>query len=270
MVKRPIIRTLATNELILQTNVEHKLIGAQDHCFMLKIKQCNLLPSQSVIKLIAPHPQLCRPHLVHPSVLNPSGHTWGDPEQSSEDRDRLPSKGRGVPPQSREWGPPPEGALRTVLSAVLRQRLPTHATQSSNRHLPSRPPPPQGHLLRWPCLLRRLLRGRMIEKIVRSQGPNQVLMATLPPTDPACTGLLLRSYRSALSHLRSGYCSRLQSYRHSVGWADGLTCPDCRSTDHTVAHLFSCPSQPTDLAPGDMWVAPLQVPSTIPDRVPSA
>ena len=44
--------------------------------------------------------------------------------------------------------------------------------------------------------------------------------------------------------------------RHSVGWADGSTWPDCRSTHYTVAHLFSCP---THLAPGYMWTAPLQV-----------
>ena len=82
----------------------------------------------------------------------------------------------------------------------------------------------------------------------------------LPPSpiDPA-EQLLPRSYRSALSQLRSGHCSRLQAYRHSVGWADDPTCPDCRSTYHTVAHLFSCPTHPTDPAPGDMWTAPLQV-----------
>ena len=37
------------------------------------------------------------------------------------------------------------------------------------------------------------------------------------------------------------------------------TCPDCLSRDDTVAHLFSCPTHPTALAPVDMWVAPLQV-----------
>ena len=54
-------------------------------------------------------------------------------------------------------------------------------------------------------------------------------------------------------------CSRLQAYRHSVGWADDPTCPDCCSTDHTVAHLFSCPTHLTDLAPGDMRTASQQV-----------
>ena len=53
-------------------------------------------------------------------------------------------------------------------------------------------------------LARRLLRGRMIEEIVRSQAPNKVLMATPPLVDPA--ELLPRSYHSALSQLRSDYC----------------------------------------------------------------
>ena len=79
-----------------------------------------------------------------------------------------------------------------------------------------------------------------------------------PPIDPA-EQLLPRSLRTDLSQLRSGHCSRLQAYRHSVGWADDPTCPDCRSTDHTVALLFSYPTHLTDLTPGDMWTAPLQV-----------
>ena len=49
------------------------------------------------------------------------------------------------------------------------------------------------------------------------------------------------------------------TYRHSVGWVNGPSCPDCRSTDHTVAHLFSCPTHPMDQAPGNMWVATLQI-----------
>ena len=41
----------------------------------------------------------------------------------------------------RDRGPPPEGALGIVFSAILFQRPPKHAPQSSNSH---RPPPPQG------------------------------------------------------------------------------------------------------------------------------
>ena len=81
----------------------------------------------------APHPKLCRPHLVHHCVLNPSGQTWDDSEQSSDDRDRLSCKGLDVPPQNPDWGPPPKGTLRTVFSPVLCQHPVTHSPQSSNR-----------------------------------------------------------------------------------------------------------------------------------------
>ena len=61
-------------------------------------------------------------------------------------------------------------------------------------------------------------------------GAQQVLWAVRPPVDPV-KQLLLRSYRYALFQLRSGYCSRLMSYRHSVFWADNPMCtfPDCHN-----------------------------------------
>ena len=68
----------------------------------------------------------------------------------------------------------------------------------------------------------------MIEETIRSQAPKNGLMAG-PSNRPSRT-TAQRSFRSALSQLRSGHCSRLQSYRHSVGWADDNTCPECRST----------------------------------------
>ena len=101
--------------------------------------------------LVAAYKAIVRPilnyssHLVHSSVFLRSEQTWGDPEQGSEDRDRLLSKGRGVLPQSRDWGPPPEATLRTVLSAVLCQRPPTPIPQSPIRHFLSRPRPLKAH-----------------------------------------------------------------------------------------------------------------------------
>ena len=78
-----------------------------------------------------------------------------------------------------------------------------------------------------------------------------------PEVDPA-ERMLPRSYCSTLSQLRSGYCSRLQSYLHRVGRAPSPACPECGSAPHTTEHLFSCPESPTDLAPADLWTAPLQ------------
>ena len=71
-------------------------------------------------------------------------------------------------------------------------------------------------------LARCLLRVQMIEEIVQYQAPNKVFMATPPPPSnrPSRTTEHVPSYRSDLSQLRSGYCSRIQSYHHSLGWAD--------------------------------------------------
>lgn len=41
------------------------------------------------------------------------------------------------------------------------------------------------------------------------------------------------------------YCSKLEDYRYRIGASTFSTCPDCGVADHTVAHLFSCPSHPT-------------------------
>ena len=104
---------------------------------------------------------------------------------------------------------------------------------------------------------KRLLRAGAVSTYLESRPPNRVLLAQPPDIDPAET-LLPRAHRVVLSQLRSGYCSRLASYRHSVGWIESPLCPLCRASDQTVPHLFSCPEAPTDLAPGDLWSAPLQ------------
>ena len=104
---------------------------------------------------------------------------------------------------------------------------------------------------------RRLLRRDAVEKYIDQRPLNGVLLAQAPDIDPTET-LLLRAHRSTLSQLRSGYCSRLASYRHSVGWIESPLCPLCRTAKHTVPHLFSCPEAPTDLAPADLWTSPIQ------------
>ena len=87
--------------------------------------------------------------------------------------------------------------------------------------------------------------------------PNKVLLGPPLEVDPS-ERLFPWPYRSTLSQLRSGYCSRLQSYLHRVGRAPSPACPDCGAAPHTTEHLFSCPGSPTDLAPADLWTAPLQ------------
>ena len=68
----------------------------------------------------------------------------------------------------------------------------------------------------------------MIEAIVRSQPPNKVLWGTPlppppPPVDPA-EQLMPRFFRTVLSHLFYGNCSKLKSYRHYSH------CPTCHDS----------------------------------------
>ena len=92
----------------------------------------------------------------------------------------------------------------------------------------------------------RLLRGRMIGEIVMYLAHHKVLWAVPPPVDPAkqllpCpTGVPCPSPSSALDTAHSSYITR------------SVAC-------QLHAHLFSCPTYPMDLTPGDMWTAPLQV-----------
>ena len=93
---------------------------------------------------------------------------------------------------------------------------------------------------------------------IAETGHNRVLGTRPPQVDPSEL-LLGRSQRTALSQLRSSHSGRLNSYLHRVGWAPSPTCPDCQQSDHTVSHVFSCPSAPTQLTPVDLWKRPQQV-----------
>ena len=101
-----------------------------------------------------------------------------------------------------------------------------------------------------------------VESYMRAAPPNKVLNVAPPEIDDA-EGGLPRNFRTTLSQLRSGYCSRLQDYRHRVGLADSDMCPECGRAPHTVRHLFECEVHPTDLTPVDLWVCPIEVASLI-------
>ena len=125
------------------------------------------------------------------------------------------SKDREVPPQIRDWGLSPEGALGILFPAML---APTNACTPVTSSSP--PPPPLqasfhcilrglrvifGGVLEegtYP-LARRLLQGRMIGEIVQFQAPNEVFWAVSLPVDPA-EQLVPWSYRCALSQ-RKGH-----------------------------------------------------------------
>ena len=70
---------------------------------------------------------------------------------------------------------------------------------------------------------------------------------------------LPRYYRTTLSQLRSGQCSRLNSYRHAIGISDTDLCPQCNMAPHTTDHVFDCPAAPTNLSVEDLWESPVEV-----------
>ena len=70
---------------------------------------------------------------------------------------------------------------------------------------------------------------------------------------------LPRHFRTTLSQLRSGYYSRLWTYKQAIGASDSDLCPECGSEPHTTAHIFRCPAAPTALAVEDLWHRPVEV-----------
>ena len=91
-----------------------------------------------------------------------------------------------------------------------------------------------------------------------SRSANRVL-GVLPPDISPDEQSLPRPIRTTLSQLRSGFSSKLQSYRHRIGLSDSSLCPECNSQEHTTEHVFACPAAPTPLTPLNLWTDPLGV-----------
>ena len=88
--------------------------------------------------------------------------------------------------------------------------------------------------------------------------PNRVL-SSRPPEISLSESRLPRPYRTTLAQLRSGHCSRLNTYRNTIGISDTDLCPECNSEPHTTQHLFDCDSSPTPLSVEDLWTDPVAV-----------
>ena len=88
--------------------------------------------------------------------------------------------------------------------------------------------------------------------------PNKILLSAPPEIDET-ESRLPRHYRTTLSQLRSGYCSRLNCYRHRIGLSATEVCPECDAAPHTVQHLFECQRHPTSLTLLDLWKKPVEV-----------
>ena len=101
-----------------------------------------------------------------------------------------------------------------------------------------------------------------VESYLSNAPPNKVLNVAPPEISVEEDGLP-RYFRTTLSQLRSGYCSRLLDYRHRVGFSTTDVCPECGQAPHTVRHLFECEAHPTTLSLEDLWTHPVEVASLI-------
>ena len=99
-----------------------------------------------------------------------------------------------------------------------------------------------------------------VRRAISTRRQNVVLNRQAPPPHRHKTNLA-RAHRSALAQLRSGHCSSLNNYLVRVGRSATSTCPECGVDEHSPAHLFSCPSHPTNLNPMDLWLRPVKTAS---------
>ena len=102
-----------------------------------------------------------------------------------------------------------------------------------------------------------------IRQYITSSPPNRILN-TQPPAISPSESSLPREYRTTLSQLRSGHCSRLNEYRHRIGLSPSDQCPECSTSLHTVHHVFNCPAAPTALSIEDLWTRPRAVAEFLP------
>ena len=159
------------------------------------------------------------------------------------------------------------------LLSALRPSHPSHpivtapsGTRSMKETLQSRFLPSVSHLLTGgttnPASYRTSLidlHTSAVRDAISHLAPNPVLLTSPPPVESEETSLP-RAHRTALSQLRSGYCSFLNSYRARIGVAGASpSCPSCNSPVHTSGHLFTCPSHPTSLTTLDLWERPVRV-----------
>ena len=89
--------------------------------------------------------------------------------------------------------------------------------------------------------------------------PAHPLINRKPPQVHKTELTLPRQTRRTLAQLRAQKCPLLQGYLHGIGAAEDPRCPLCGHDGHDTAHLFVCPSIPTDLTPIELWRRPAEV-----------
>ena len=99
---------------------------------------------------------------------------------------------------------------------------------------------------------------KLVDDCISTYDNNRVLSAQ-PPDISAAELSLPRHQRTFLNQLRSGFCSKLNSFKSRINPHITNSCPNCGNTPHDVNHLFNCPSNPTTLQPIHLWTDPVKV-----------
>ena len=94
-------------------------------------------------------------------------------------------------------------------------------------------------------------------QLLRCWSPTEFMVCF--PFHSEAETFLTRPAHVALSQLRSGLYSLLIDYWAIIGAADSSLCPDWAIQDKTVGNSFSYPTNPTNLAPLDLWDLPVEV-----------
>jgi hypothetical protein len=103
------------------------------------------------------------------------------------------------------------------------------------------------------------LHRQAVDDAVRGYKPNVVLGGYPPPISDSEKSLS-REARCVLSQMRSGWCMRLNSYRHRIDPGIPDCCPNCGIGPDDVSHVFNCAARSAgDLHERDLWDDPVGV-----------
>jgi hypothetical protein len=97
---------------------------------------------------------------------------------------------------------------------------------------------------------------REIASLVAATEATNAVLAAPPPPIASVETSLPRSYRSALTKLRSGYCSSLAFYSARIGRSLSSACSECGDPLQSVQHLFACSAYPRSSASPYCGTAP--------------
>ena len=104
----------------------------------------------------------------------------------------------------------------------------------------------------------RCIHTSIVNETLGQLPPNR-LLNTLPPPISHLERTLPRRPRTLLAQLRSGFCSKLNSYQSIIQPHIQNICPSCLTAPHDVQHLFNCTSNPnpSGLSTIDLWSNPV-------------